>query len=128
MPRISDKALNAELTKRGFQSATIRQQSGERIEVEANKLHPLPLPEGEPVYAELPVSLSVEVDKQGRVKSIEGGTPDPAAVNDAMHYLKTLQDTGQLADSAPPPPGATHQIERDDQGRRVLRRKRFSIV
>jgi hypothetical protein len=74
--------------------------------------------------------LSVALDQRGRIKSIDGGTPDPAAVADAARYINTLRDTRQLA----PPPGAqestagfTHRIERDDQGRQVLRRKRFSI-
>jgi hypothetical protein len=66
---------------------------------------------------------------RGRVKSIEGGTPDPAAVADATRYVKTLRDSGQLAAAGEQQPasGLTHQIERDAQGRQVLRRKRFSI-
>jgi hypothetical protein len=56
-------------------------------------------------------------------------TPDPAAVADAARYIKTLRDSGRLA--APgqrePVSGVTHQIKRDEQGRQVLRRKRFSI-
>jgi hypothetical protein len=45
------------------------------------------------------------------VKSIEGDTPKPAAA----------------AGEAAPARGVTHQIERDAQGRHVLRRKRFSM-
>jgi hypothetical protein len=72
------------------------------------------------------VSLSVALDPRGRIKSIDGDTPDPAAVADAARYIKALRDSGQLA--APGAmPGFTHRIERDDQGRQVLRRKRFSI-
>src|SRR5262249_14385693 len=75
------------------------------------------------------VSLSVELDARGRVKSIAGDTPNPAAVTDAARYIKTLRDSGQLTFTGEQQSaaGVTHQIERDEQGRQVLRRKRFSI-
>jgi hypothetical protein len=73
--------------------------------------------------------LSVELDARGRVKSIADDTPTPAAVTDAARYIKTLRDSGQLtsAGEQQSAAGVTHQIERDEQGRQVLRRKRFSI-
>ena len=100
-----------------------------RIEVEANKLHPGHVEGGETIYAPVPVSFSVAVDTGGRVKSIEGDSPSPAGVADAARYIKTLRDSGQLAAAGKVTParGVTHQIERDAQGRQVLRRKRFSI-
>ena len=52
--------------------------------------------EGESIYAPVPVSLSVELDARGRVKSIAGDTPNPTAVTDAARYIKTLRDSGQL--------------------------------
>jgi len=129
MPPKSDEALKAELAKRGFESISVKGRSGGRVEVEANMLHALPLAGEEPLYAALPVSLSVAVDQKGRVQSVEGGTPDDAAVADAMRHVATLRDTGQLAEETKGdlPRGATHSIERDAQGRRVLRRKRFSM-
>ena len=50
-------------------------------------------------------------------------------VSDAARYVKTLRESGQLAAAGEQQPatGLTHQIERDEQGRQVLRRKRFSI-
>jgi hypothetical protein len=129
MPRINQQALKTELAKRGFESVSVKRELPRgRVEVEANKLHPVHVEAGESIYAPVPVSLSVALDPRGRIKSIDGGTPDPAAVADAARYIKTLRDSRQLA-----PPGAqestagfTHRIERDDQGRQVLRRKRFS--
>ena len=81
---------------------------------------------GEAIYAPVPVSFSVELDARGRVKSIDDDTPNPAAVADAARYIKTLRDSGQLAGPVErqPASGLTHQIERDEQGRQVLRRKR----
>ena len=130
MPRTSQRALKTELAKRGFESMSIKRElPGGRIEVEANKLHPVHVEAGEPIYAPVPVSLSVALDPRGRIKSIDGDTPDPAAVADAARYIKALRDRGQVAapGAQESTPGFTHRIERDDQGRQVLRRKRFSI-
>ena len=60
----------------------LRPMAGERLEA------------GESIYAPVPVSLSVELDARGRVKSIAGDTPTPAAVTDAARYIKTLRDSG----------------------------------
>ena len=129
MPRINQQALKTELAKRGFESISIKRElPGGRVEVDANKLHPVHDEGGEAIYAPVPVSLSVELDGRGKVKSIAGDTPQPAAVADARRYMKTLRDSGQLAvTGGTSARGATHQIERDAQGRQVLRRKRFSI-
>ena len=130
MPRINEQALKTELAKRGFESISIKRKLPDgRVEVEANKSHPVPVEGGETIYAPVPVSFSVALDAGGRVKSIEGGNPSPAAVADAARYIKTLRDSGQLAAAGEraPAPGVTHQIERDAQGRDVLRRKRFWI-
>jgi hypothetical protein len=130
MPRINQQALKTELAKRGFESVAIKRElPGGRVEVEANKLHPVHNEGGEAIYAPVPVSFSVALDAGGRVKSIDGGDPSPAAVADAARYITTLRDSGQLAASGEGAParGVTHQIERDAQGRHVLRRKRFSI-
>jgi|SRR6516225_8485806 hypothetical protein len=130
MPRIKEKALKTELAKHGFESVSLKRElPGGRVEVEANKLHPVHVEEGESIYAPIPVSLFVELDARGHVKSIDGGTPNPTAVADAAHYVKTLRESGQLAFAGKQPSaGVTHQIERDEQGRQVLRRKRFTTA
>jgi len=128
MPRIKEKVLKTELANRGFESVSVKRElPGGRVEVEANKLHPVHVEGDEAIYAPIPVSLSVELDARGRVKSIDGDTPSPAAIADAAHYVKTLRESGQLAPAGKQPSaGVTHQIERDEQGRQVLRRKRFT--
>src|SRR6266508_777426 len=130
MPRIKEQALKKELAKRGFESVSIRRElPGRRVEVDANKLYPVHVEGGEAIYAPVPVTFSVELDARGHVKSIDGDTPDPAAVADAARYIKTLRDSGQLAGPGERErvSGITHRIERDEHGRQVLRRKRFSI-
>src|SRR5262245_2695089 len=130
MPRIKEQELKAEFAKRGFESVSIKRDlPGGRIQVEANKLYPCMSRRASQIYAPVPVSLSVELDARGGVKSIAGDTPTPAAVTDAARYIKTLRDSGQLTSTGEQQSagGVTHQIERDEQGRQVLRRKRFSI-
>ena len=130
MPGIKEQALKAELAKRGFESVSIKRElPGGRVQVEANKLYPVHVEAGESIYAHVPVSMSVALDARGRVKSIDGDTPKAAAVADAARYIKTLRDSGQLAGPGEraPASGPTHQIERDQQGRQVLRRRRFSM-
>jgi hypothetical protein len=130
MPRINEQALKKELAKRGFESVSIRRElPGRRLEVDANKLYPVHVEAGEAIYAPVPMSLSVELDARGHIISIDRDTPDPAAVADAARYVKSLRDSGQLAAAGERElaSGVTHQIERDAQGRQVLRRKRFSI-
>jgi len=63
---------------------------GGRIQVEANKLYPVHVEAGESIYAPVPVSLSVELDARGRVKSIAGDTPNPASVTDAAGSWRTM--------------------------------------
>jgi len=42
MPRIKEQALKTELAKHGFESISIKRElPGGRVEVEANKLHPV---------------------------------------------------------------------------------------
>jgi hypothetical protein len=80
MPRIKEQALKAELAKHGFESVSIKRElPGGRIQVEANKLYPVHVEAGESIYAPVPVSLSVELDARGRVKSIAGDTEPTTA-------------------------------------------------
>src|SRR6476620_9060560 len=134
-----ESSLETQLAKRGFESVSVtRPMAAGEVKVEATKLHRLPTVGGEPVYAQIPVSLSVKLDKSGRIQSIEGDTPSDNAVKDAVHFLDGLRERGQVVDEASPPtpdqdgrasaPLPTHQIVRDEQGRRVLRRRRISMV
>src|SRR5260370_27037269 len=93
MPRTSQRALKTELAKRGFESMSIKRElPGGRIEVEANKLHPVHVEAGGTIFAPVPGSLLVTLDPRGPVKSIDGDTPHPAAVPHAPRPIKTLPD------------------------------------
>src|SRR5260221_12289708 len=98
MPRINKKTLTTELAKRGFESIAVKRELPDgRVEVEANKLHPVHVEAGEVIYAPGPLSMSGALDARGRVKSIDGGTPNAAAVADVARYIQTLRGNAALA-------------------------------
>ena len=85
-----------------------------RIPVQANKLQPVTAPNGQTLYVLLPVTLHVTLDGRGAIQRIDGGEPEPKAVDSAAQWLKTLIDNGQLAGfDKTPTPDATHSIEED---------------
>jgi hypothetical protein len=71
----------------------------------------------------------IRLDEQGRVEAIGGREPSPEELAEATHFVETLEANGQIAHGPGPlPPGATHRIEVDEEGHRVLKRKRFSAI
>jgi osmotically-inducible protein OsmY len=140
MARTKKMSLEEQLADRGFDSASVvRTHHDGAMEVQANVLHPLPIGGQDPLYAFVPVDLTVTVDKKGGVRTITGGVPTEDCIADATRFAQSLRDHGQVADEsetnlaaaeqeARPASGVTHQIRRDEQGRRVLQRTRFSIA
>jgi len=129
-------SLDDQLAQRGFDSASIaRKLPGGKLEMSANRLHSLPGGGDDPVYASIPVSFTVTLDKNGSIKELAGGLPTQNSIDEASRYLKMLQDTGQIRDDSEKgsstsgaygfTSGVTHEVRRDEKGRRVLRRMRF---
>jgi len=109
------------------------------MEVQANVLCPLPIGGDDPVFAFVPVTLTVAVDKSGEVRILTGEAPSDDCIADATRFVRTLRDNGQIAEysdsrtgesqrEARAAPGVTHEIRRDDRGRRIFQRRRFSAV
>lgn len=67
-------------------------------------------------------------DKQDQPSTPQSGqAADEAA--EAAYYLETLKANKRVAEEPEPlGPDQTHRIETDEEGRKVLRRKRFSAV
>jgi hypothetical protein len=113
-----------------FVAMKSKPQSGS-VSGQAQKWHPVPDPQqgGQDIHVQLPVEVEISLDEQGHVQSVKGDQPDPAAVAEATHYVKTLEDNKQIShEPGPLPPDATHQVETDEQGRKRLVRKRFSAI
>lgn len=81
------------------------------------------------VHIELPVDLTARIDGTGRVASVETA-PRPDMVAEAVENLKSLASNQQIAGmdepGSPSPVVPTHSVETDAQGRRILRRRRFT--
>jgi hypothetical protein len=71
--------------------------------------------------------LVVSYVHDGKSHDVEVEVPDSDAADgdpkaEASHYVQTLADNGQLEG-----PGATHEIVRMADGKKMLRRRRFSL-
>ncbi len=81
------------------------------------------------VHVELPVDLTARIDGAGRVTSVET-TPRPDMMAEAVENLKSLASNQQIDGVDEPdsrsPVAPTHSLETDAQGRRILRRRRFT--
>jgi hypothetical protein len=63
------------------------------------------------------------------VEAVEDGGQDAEENADVTHFVETLEANRQIAHEPGPLTGdQTHQIETDEQGRRVLKRRRFSAI
>jgi hypothetical protein len=125
-----EKAVRAALAERDLElvSMDARLPDG-TIAASANKLHLLPTTDGGPLYVPIPVTLQITLDDRGGIRSVTGGVPGAEATADAARFVKSLVANRQLAAaSGTAPPGATHQVEIDAKGRRILRRRRFSAL
>ena len=124
-----EKRLRAALAERDLELVSVGEPSPDgTIAATANKLHLVPGPSGKPLYAPIPVSLHIKRDETGNIRTVTGDKPEADAIADATRFVETLVANNRLAEAeGVAPPGATHQVEIDSKGRRILRRRRFSV-
>lgn len=92
------------------------------------KLHSPDLGHFNDVYVELPVEVEARLDAAGRIAAVQS-TPRPDDVAEAIQQLQSLAANKQIADGPPDPASPvlpTHRLETDAEGRRILRRRRFT--
>ena len=127
MTTVNEEKLKAELTKRGYESISIKSidEDGKAL-VDANKLHAIDQEGGDELFAPLPVSFSLEASADGHIGSLAGGEPSTAAIEEARSFVRGLRQRSEIEGERSPPSSrkATHRIEKDAQGRLVLRRAR----
>jgi hypothetical protein len=126
-PAISETALKQALDKKDLELVSYDTNKDGSLAVEANKLYPALTDAGGPLYVPLPVSLNVSPEGAGKVKSIEDDAPDAGATESARDFVKMLIDNKQLNGL----PGeqranASHKIDINEKGQRVVRRQGFS--
>jgi hypothetical protein len=104
---------------------------GERVEIAAQRLVAVDpeSPELRDVYVALPVSGSVELRADGGIARAALGEPDAEALREARSFARGLVETGCVRGLAPSGTAhasrATHEVQTDARGRRVIRRVGF---
>jgi beta-phosphoglucomutase-like phosphatase (HAD superfamily) len=72
------------------------------------------------------LQFGVDFDDWSRAPALVRRLVDPAGHEEAA-FEQSLREHGRLAaEGEPPPPGATHRVERDEHGDQVIKRTRFS--
>jgi hypothetical protein len=80
------------------------------------------------VHVQLPVDVHVRLDPRGHLLAVERGEPDPGALAEARAHLESLIANQQIETSSGYAQSATtHRVEVDEQGRRLLKRQRFTM-
>jgi len=81
------------------------------------------------VRVQLPADAQVRLDDRGGVESVRQGRPSDEDEAEATQYVRGLAKTGKVVtDPNKRPLGATHEVTVDSEGRRYLKRKRFSAL
>lgn len=89
------------------------EETGDSSAPQEQRLHPVRSGDQE-VYVSIPVSEDTDLEE---------------VAQEASYYLETLQEHQRVAEEPDPlGPEQTHRIETDEEGRRVLRRKRFTAI
>lgn len=80
--------------------------------------------------AVLPVNVEIEMNKKGQIKAVNSSEePDEESLDEAAHYIKTLNENKQVSRGGGPlKPGETHQETVNEKGEKRIKRKRFSIL
>ncbi|MDJ1484101.1 hypothetical protein QNI19_24160 [Cytophagaceae bacterium DM2B3-1] len=127
---VAESHLRQELSHKGFdmQGTPVMQDNG-KLEVQANALEPVADDQGDALYATVPVTLWVSVDNHNKIEQIEGGNASPEAIDGARNFVKTLIANNQLDGlKNNPQPRATHQVEINEKGQRVIKRRRIQSL
>ena len=82
------------------------------------------------VHVELPVEFEAKIDPKGRLGNVEVRPPSSEYLSEALDSVRTLISNRQVEGSgsgdSPVPP--SHSVETAPDGRRYLRRRRFTAI
>jgi hypothetical protein len=121
--------LAKELDEQGYELLSYSRKDDHQLEVQANKLHPVALEEGDAVYIPVPVHINLELDDSYNVKSLTQRDSDQEALVHATQFVKNLIDNGQVKGiNGQSAPNTSHKIEINEKGQRIIKRQGFSIL
>jgi hypothetical protein len=112
----------------GLQLQSIDSVSDNRIRGTARNLVKLEAPELgslDGVHVEMPVDLEARIDSAGKISAVQA-KPRADDIAEAVLQVQTLTSNKQISGDPTAPTIATHSVETDAEGRRVLRRRRFT--
>ena len=120
--------LKNELAKHHFELVKIIATNAASIEVSANQLQPADIGQNDPVLVPVPVTLILKLDAAGNISDISGGLPSTGKqITEAVSFVKNLVANNEIADLPGHKANATHRLEENENGSKVLRRKGFSF-
>ena len=115
-------------TEFDIELVSVSNKSENLIEGRAKKLFPVKLKQ-ESIEVPFPVTVEISLDKDGRIRDVSSEQPDPEALHESAHYLKTLEANKQISrDSKTPRGDETHEVKVNEKGRKVLTRRRFTAT
>lgn len=125
----SKLGLAKELDEQGYELLSYSRKDDHQLEVQANKLHPVVLQDGDAVFVPVPVHIDLELDDQYKVKSLNESDADQEALVHATHFVKNLIDNGQVNGiNGQSAANTSHKIEINEKGQRIIKRQGFSIL
>jgi hypothetical protein len=99
------------------------------IQARAMRLYPIAdskLEALDGVHVEIPVDVVIQLNEKWQIKSVQTREPSAEYISGVKSFLQTLLVNQQVSlTEGKLSPRATHQVEVDSKGRRVLKRKRF---
>lgn len=130
MNTIPSSILENLLTNHGIRAFTALSQHGHTIEGQGTRLIQLQHPELGPlsgIFVEVPVDVSIDTSERGTLENVRvKGTADED-IEEALSHIKRLVRRGQIdADNRADSSQASHTIETDNMGRRILVRCRYA--
>ncbi|HEY0050822.1 MAG TPA: hypothetical protein VGB68_16130 [Pyrinomonadaceae bacterium] len=109
----------------------VSEKSGDGIvRAQANKSHSLPVSgseSGRNSIVTIPVNVEVEMNNRGRILAVDSEEPDKETLDEAAHYIKTLDDNKQISrKKGPLGAGETHRETVNEKGEKRIKRERFT--
>lgn len=120
------QVLKKALLKQGYELISSGKKNKDGIiAIEANKLQPIQIKQNEVIYMPIPVNLVVKADSDN-IKIIKGNSTPQESILDAENFAKMLVDNNKL-EGIPEiaSDAATHSLEINENGQKIIRRRRF---
>lgn len=126
---LTEVGLAKELEKQGYELLSFSRKDERKLEVHANRLHPIGLKDHEDLFIPVPVTLDVEIDEHQKIKSMHYGDSDEQMLKHASSFVKNLVENRQIHGlDGQDAPNTSHKVELNEKGQKIIKRKGFSIL